>query len=75
MPYAPSFSTRSTVSLRRIAWSLDVPMTVAMEKVMDILPLVMPAQKVCAKCQDRSRCTDCVFKTLAPVRPERLKAW
>ena len=75
MPYAPSFSTRSTVSLRRIAWSLDVPMTVAMEKVMDILPLVMPAKEVCAKCQDRSRCVDCVFKAKVPAKPERLAAW
>lgn len=61
MAYTPELSYRSSCTLRRIAWALNMPMTKAMERVFDHLPLILDREKVCEQCRDKTRCDDCVF--------------
>ena len=61
MAYTPELSTKSSCTLRRIAWALGVPMTKAMERIFEHLPLVLDGRKICSACRDRSRCHECEF--------------
>ena len=61
MAYTPELSLQSSAILRRVAWALDVPMTVAIERVFEHLPSILDRPKVCAACRDRSKCAACAF--------------
>jgi hypothetical protein len=70
MAYTPELSMKSSCTLRRLAWALDMPMTKAMEKVFVFLPEVLDNKKVCQACRDRSRCLDCQFNFQARIHGE-----
>lgn len=61
MAYTPELSLKSSRTLRRIAWALDVPMTIAIEKVFEHLPGILDREKVCAACRDKTKCDSCLF--------------
>ena len=61
MAYTPELSLRSSSTLRRIAWALDLPMTETIERVFEHLPIILDRRKVCEACRDRSRCEECAF--------------
>ena len=61
MAYTPELSMKSSCTLRRIAWSLGVPMTQAIERVFEHLPRILDRNKVCAACRDKSKCCECLF--------------
>ena len=61
MAYTPELSQQHSATLRRLAWALKVPMTQALEMVFDYIPTVVDRERVCARCQDKSRCTECSF--------------
>lgn len=61
MAYTPELSYRSSCTLRRIAWALNMPMTKAMERVFDHLAEILDRDKVCEGCRDKTKCDDCVF--------------
>jgi len=63
MAYTPEMTMKSSCTLRRIAWTLDMPMTKAIEKVFDYLPQLLDGNKVCQACRDKSRCSDCEFNS------------
>jgi hypothetical protein len=58
MTYTPEMTMKSSRTLRRIAWALDMPMTKAIEKV-------------CQACRDRSKCSDCQFNFQARIHDEK----
>jgi len=61
MAYTPELSDEASCTLRRIAWALHVPMTKALDMVMNVIPMIVDPQKVCAGCRDKTRCQDCTF--------------
>ena len=61
MAYTPELSMKSSCTLRRLVWALDMPMTKALEKVFEFLPEILDREKVCQVCRDKSRCSDCDF--------------
>jgi len=61
MAYTPELSSKSSSTLRRLAWALDVPMTQAIERVFEHLPLIVDRKKVCGACRDKSKCHGCFF--------------
>ena len=61
MAYTPELSLQSSAILRRVAWALGVPMTVAIERVFEHLPRILDRPTVCAACRDRSKCDTCAF--------------
>jgi hypothetical protein len=62
MAYTPELSDKSCCTLRRIAWFLDIPMTTALEQIIDVIPAFLHKERVCDKCRDKSRCANCGFK-------------
>ena len=61
MAYTPELSQQSSCILRRIAWALEIPMTKAMERVFDHISMIVDSNKICAKCQDKTKCKTCSF--------------
>ena len=70
MAYTPELSMQSSRTLRRIAWALDMPMTKALEKVFEFLPEILDREKVCQKCRDKTKCSDCEFNFQARIHGE-----
>ena len=63
MAYTPELSMGASSSLRRIAWALNVPMTKAIERVFETLPLILDKRLICEACRDKSKCSTCGFNT------------
>ena len=61
MAYTPELSMKSSSTLRRISWALDVPMTLGIEFVFEYLPKILDREKVCERCRDKSKCPRCAF--------------
>ena len=61
MAYTPELSQKHSGMLRRIAWSLNLPMTKAIEEVFDYVGRVIDKKRVCEACKDSSFCEQCVF--------------
>lgn len=61
MAYTPELSDEASCTLRRIAWALHMPMTVALDIIMRVIPLIIDRDKVCEGCRDKTRCADCCF--------------
>jgi hypothetical protein len=55
-PYTPQFSNRATITVRRLAWALQVSMPKAVDKTVNALPSV-----VCPLCKDSTKCNLCAF--------------
>ena len=62
MTYTPTLSVQGVVSLRRFAWGLKLPMTKALEYVIEKMPKIIDSNKVCESCRDKTLCKLCVFK-------------
>ena len=63
MAYTPELSQRHSCTLRRIAWALEIPMTLAIERVFDQVGMTVDQTKVCKKCRDKTKCLECVFNS------------
>ena len=61
LAYTPKLSYQSSCTLRRIAWALNIPMTQAIERVFEHMPVILDKEKVCQGCRDKTRCDDCAF--------------
>ncbi len=61
MAYTPELSYQHSCTLRRIAWALGMPMTKAIEEVLDYIGKTIDSKKVCDACRDKTRCETCAF--------------
>jgi len=59
--YTPQFSELAAVSIRRLAWALDVSMPKAIDHIVHLLPKLGGAEKVCLSCKDKTKCAFCTF--------------
>jgi recombinational DNA repair protein RecR len=59
--YTPQFSTKATVTVRRLAWALKVSMPKAVDRVVNALPSVFSPSEVCPVCKDSTKCKLCAF--------------
>jgi hypothetical protein len=64
-PYTPQFSELATVSVRRLAWALQVSMPKAVDSAVNALPSLFPPSLVCPLCKDTTKCTLCAFNQSA----------
>jgi hypothetical protein len=60
-PYTPQFSEQATVTVRRLAWALQVSMPKAMDKAVNVLPSIFPPSVICPLCKDSTKCNLCAF--------------
>jgi hypothetical protein len=59
--YTPQFSNRATVTVRRIAWALQISMPKAVDWAVNVLPSVFSPGVVCLACKDNTKCKLCAF--------------
>lgn len=62
MAYTPELNMDDSAALRRIAWSLGLPMTKTLAKIIDLAVKEKNYYRVCYACKDRSKCKTCKFK-------------
>lgn len=65
MAYTPELTQKNSATLRRIAWAADRPMTTTLQEIISCMGRIVDRRKICAKCKDRSKCSDCVFNKKA----------
>ncbi len=63
MAYTPELSYEASCTLRRIAWSLNKPMTKTIEWIFIDLVKFIPAGAICESCKDQTKCAACPFNT------------
>ena len=68
--YSPQFSALAAISVRRLAWAMDISMPAAVNIMVRLMPLVVKGAKVCQACQDKTKCQYCTF---LPAMPEQEK--
>jgi len=59
--YTPKLSAEASDAIRRLAWSMDKPMTVAVIKLIMALPAIIDPSKICLACKDKTGCNGCIF--------------
>ena len=68
--YSPQFSALASVSIRRFAWAVGLPMTTAVNLMVKLLPTIIDPSKVCLSCQDNGKCKGCIFSK--QINPDEL---
>ena len=63
MAYTPELSYEKSCTLRRLAWAMNMPMTKAIDEVIDHVAGVVVKEKVCQACRDKSKCSCCIFNS------------
>ena len=66
-PYTPQFSPLATVTVRRLAWALQVSMPKAVDRIANALPSIFPPTAVCPSCKDPAKCELCAFNRPSPA--------
>ena len=61
MAYTPELTDRYSGILRRIAWAYGIPMTKAIESIVEYSTKFINIEKVCGACRDESFCEQCPF--------------
>jgi len=75
--YTPQFSEKASVSIRRLAWAMDIHMTKAVELIVNELSLIFSSSDICPKCEDNTKCKTCAFNNQAATQktePAAVKA-
>jgi hypothetical protein len=71
-PYSPQFSEMAVVSVRRLAWALEVKMPAAVDHMVRSMLSIHNSGYICRCCRDKSKCAQCVF-SLPTVNPPELE--
>jgi len=66
--YTPQLSEMGSVSIRRLAWALGVPMTEALELIINELSFIFSSSDICPKCEDSTKCKTCAFNNQATAQ-------
>jgi len=61
MAYTPELSFRASCNLRRLAWSLNKPMTKTLEIIVEEYSKSKEPEQVCISCRDKTKCNQCLF--------------
>ena len=61
MAYTPELTYENSCTLRRIAWAEGMPMTKALDSIIQTIAGQLDHSKVCALCKDKTKCSDCRF--------------
>jgi hypothetical protein len=61
MAYTPELNREYSAIVRRMAWSMDIPMTKTLNLVIDMAVQRADRNLICQKCRDNSLCSQCVF--------------
>ncbi|MDR0639947.1 MAG: hypothetical protein LBG27_13795 [Spirochaetaceae bacterium] len=59
--YTPQFSDKAAITVRRLAWALEVSMPKAVNQIINTLPFIYTQGVICLACKDRTKCAMCAF--------------
>jgi hypothetical protein len=59
--YSPQFSEKASVSIRRLAWALNLSMPKTVDILVNEIAVIFSPSVVCPLCQDKSKCHTCGF--------------
>ena len=59
--YTPQFTETASVTVRRLAWALNLNMVQTMQEIISFIAQLLNKQKVCLACQDNTKCAACAF--------------
>jgi hypothetical protein len=59
--YSPQFSEKAAVSIRRLAWALNLSMPKTIDILVNEISLIFSSSIVCPECKDKSKCHTCGF--------------
>jgi hypothetical protein len=68
MAYSPDLSDQSSCTLRRLAWALEIPMTLALEEIIQYMTKIIDSGFVCNNCLDKSKCKYCGFHKKSKIK-------
>jgi hypothetical protein len=68
--YGPNLSELSAVTIRRLAWAMEINMGQVVDVLVKALPAFIDTEKVCAACRDKSKCSACACKSSGEM-PEK----
>jgi hypothetical protein len=63
--YTPQFSDKATITVRRLAWALNLSMPKAVDAIISVLPSLFSSAVVCPQCKDKEKCNLCGFNQQA----------
>jgi hypothetical protein len=72
--YTPQFSDQASVTIRRLAWALDLPMTKTIDVLISEISLIFSEADICSKCRDKTKCKMCGFNKQTQETAERQPA-
>ena len=74
--YTPPLTLLMSATLRRIAWSINKPMTITIVLIIKAVLTLLDKTLICPKCKDKSFCNHCPFNkyTTAEDKKETLAA-
>jgi hypothetical protein len=61
MIYTPQFSEKNSVSVKRLSWLFNLPMTKTVDLMVRLIPSIIDPAKVCLSCKDKTSCSNCIF--------------
>jgi hypothetical protein len=60
--YSPQFSEKASVSIRRLAWALNLSMPKTIDILVNEIAVIFSPSVVCPQCKDTSKCQTCGFQ-------------
>ena len=63
--YSPQFSPTAAVTVRRLAWALNMSMPKAVDQIVSLLPSLFSPAVICPQCKDKTKCHCCSFNNVA----------
>jgi len=71
MGYGPRLRPCTCISLKRLAWAMNLPMSLTLENIIKIIPRLIESKVICNGCRDATACDDCYFNPdNKPILPE-----
>jgi hypothetical protein len=65
--YSPQFSEKASVSIRRLAWALNLSMPKTIDILVNEIAVIFSPSVVCPQCKDTSKCQACGFQQQVAV--------
>jgi len=72
--YTPKFSAKASITIRRLAWAFDLPMTKTVDLIINELSYIFSSSDICAKCKDKTECNSCAFSGQAAAEKSAITA-
>jgi len=66
--YTPQFSEMACVTVRRLAWALNLSMPKTIDIIVKELSSAFSSSFVCPQCKDKTKCNLCGFNQPAAVK-------